>query len=197
MNMNSMETSSKIWIGIGVAVLLIVMWGIGGYNRFVGLDGSISGAWSEVNNQYTRQAELIPNLVSTVASAARVETSFVEKVTASRTRWLEADAAGQDVAGVQMNADVIALVRAISTSENYPTLQANKQYTQLMDELAGTANRITVARGSWIILIKDYNIAIKRFPANLLAGIFGFEAKTYYEAPAGTTTLSLGTGVLP
>lgn len=186
-----------VWIGVGVVALLVIMWGIGGYNRFVGLDQGINGAWSEVNNQYTRQAELIPNLVSTVASAARVETSFVEKVTASRTRWLEADATGKDVAGVQMNADVVALVRAISTSENYPTLQANKQYTQLMDELAGTANRITVARGEWIKLIKTYNTAIKRFPANILAGIFGFEGKDYYEAPAGTTTPSLGTGVLP
>lgn len=192
-----MKTHTKVWIGVGVVVLLVVLWMIGGYNRFVGLDQSINGAWGEVNNQYTRQAELIPNLVSTVASAARVETSFVERVTASRTRWLEADASGKDAAGVTMNADVAALVRAISTAENYPLLQANKQYTQLMDELAGTQNRITVARGSWIALIKDYNIAIKRFPANLLAGMFGFEAKTYYEAPAGTTTPLLGTGVLP
>ncbi len=192
-----MKTGTKVWIGIGVVALLVVFWAVAGYNRFVGLDESISGAWSEVHSQYQRQADLIPNLVSTVASAAKVETSFVERVTASRTRWLEADVASQDAAGVQMTADVAALVKAISTAENYPTLQANKQYTQLMDELAGTQNRITTARGRYIDLVKSYNIAIKRFPANLLAKLFGFEVRTYYEAPAGTTTPSLGDGKLP
>jgi LemA protein len=192
-----MKTSTKIWIGVGIVVLILLLWVWGGYNNFVTLDQNINGKWSEVESQYQRQADLIPNLVSVVSSSVKVETNFVKEVTAARTSWLAASSqSAKDAAGQQMNNGITALVSAVV--ENYPTLQANKQYIALTDELSGTQNRITVARGEYIKAIQSYNVAIKRFPSNILAGMFGFEGKDYYQAKEGATNNpNLGTGMLP
>ena len=123
-----MKTSTKIWIGVGIVVLLLVFWIIGSYNGFVGMRQDVNSKWSEVENQYQRQADLIPNLVSVVSSAVSVETKFVKDVVALRTAW---QAAKNDEAGVNMNNGISALVNAVA--ENYPTLQANKQYIALTD----------------------------------------------------------------
>lgn len=185
-----------LWILIGV-VAIILLWAIAGYNRLVTLDQSINGRWSEVENQYQRQADLIPNLVSTVASAVKVETKFVTDVTNARTQWQSATSQyNKDQAGVQMNNGLTAFVNAIATAENYPALQANKQYVALTDELSGTQNRITVARGRYIEAIQSYNVAVSRFPSNILAGMFGFGPRDYYKAETLETPV-LGTGVLP
>ena len=196
---NSGKLSRNWWIIIAVAVvaLIIIFYVIGAYNNFVTLNQNINSKWSEVENQYQRQADLIPNLISVVSSSVSVETKFVKDVTAARTSWATASGEyAKDVAGVQMNNGITALMRAVA--ENYPTLQANKQYIALTDELSGTQNRITVARGRYIEAIQSYNTAIMRFPAKVIAGIFGFTGKEYYEAELGAmTTPSLGTGVLP
>jgi len=185
-----------LWILIGV-VAIILLWAIAGYNRLVTLDQSVNGKWSEVENQYQRQADLIPNLVSTVASSVKVETKFVTDVTNARTQWQSATSQyAKDQAGVQMNNGLTAFVNAIATAENYPTLQANKQYVALTDELSGTQNRITVARGRYIEAIQSYNVAVSRFPSNVLASMFGFGPKDYYKAETLETPV-LGTGVLP
>jgi LemA protein len=192
---SGMKTSTKIWIAVGIIVLVLLFWVIGGYNSFVVLKQNVDSKWSEVENQYQRQSDLIPNLVSVVSSSVKVETNFVKDVTAARTAY--ASAASQiakDQAGQQMNNGITALVNAVA--ENYPTLQANKQYTALTDELAGTQNRITTARGRYIEAIQIFNTAIKRFPSNILAGIFGFSQIDYYKAE-NTETPVLGTGVLP
>lgn len=194
-----MKKSTITWIIVGAIVLIILLYLVSGYNKFVSLEQNINGKWSEVENQYQRQADLIPNLVSVVGSAVQVETKFVVDVTEARTKWLNAKTQlEKDTAGVQMNNGISALVNAIATAENYPVLQANKQYVALTDELAGTQNRITTARGRYIESIQSYNTATKRFPANILAGIFGFSEKDYYKAEQGAlTTPELGTGVLP
>lgn len=186
-----------IWIGVGIVVLILVLWVIGGYNRFVTMDQNIQGKWSEVESQYQRQSDLIYNqLIPTVSSSVKVETQFVKDVISARTAYVGATTQLQkDTAGQQMNAGVTALVNAVA--ENYPTLQASTHYTQLIDELAGTQNRITTARGRYIEGIQGYNTAIKRFPGNILAGVFGFSGKEYYQSQSGTDTPSLGTGVLP
>jgi len=183
---------------ITVAVLLIlIFYFVGRYNAFVVLDQDINGKWSEVENQYQRQADLILNLVSVVESAVSVETDFVKDVVDARTKWLDASSQLQkDTAGVQMNNGISALVSAVA--ESYPVLQANKQYIALTDELPGTQNRITTARGRYITSIQSYNIAIKRFPANLLASLYGFGEKDYYQAEnSSLETPELGTGQLP
>ncbi|MEK6893537.1 MAG: LemA family protein [Nanoarchaeota archaeon] len=184
-------------IVVGVILLLMVFYVIGAYNRFVSLSQGIDAKWSEVGNQYQRQADLIPNLIDVVKSSVNVETNFVKDVIAARTSWASASTQlAKDAAGQQMNNGISAFVSAVA--ENYPTLQANKQYMALTDELSGTQNRITVARGRYIEDIKSFNIAIKRFPANILAGMFGFTQKEYYQASEGSmTTPKLGDGVLP
>jgi LemA protein len=135
-------------------------------------------------------------LVSVVSSSVKVETQFVKDVVAARTAYASANSQlAKDTAGVQMTNGISALVSAVA--ENYPTLQANKQYIALTDELAGTQNRITFARGSYIQSIQLFNTAVKRFPANIVAGMFGFAGKEYYQAKEGSIeTPSLGTGTL-
>jgi LemA protein len=184
-------------IVVGVILLLMIFYVIGAYNNFVSLDQGVAGQWSEVENQYQRQADLIPNLISTVSSAVTAETKFVKDVVAARASWASASTQlAKDTAGQQMNNGISAFVSAVA--ENYPTLQANKQYVALTDELSGTQNRITVARGRYIENIKSFNVAVKKFPGNIVAGMFGFGQKEYYQAAEGSmNTPKLGEGVLP
>jgi len=190
------KISTAWWIVIAVVVIL-VLWVIGSYNGFATSEQNINGKWSEVESQYQRQADLIPNFVSSVSSQVSVETKFVKDVIAARTAWTGATTQAQkDVAGQQMNGGITAFVNAVA--ESYPQLLASEGYTALRDELAGTQNRITVARGEYIKSIQDYNTRVVRFPGNVIAGIFGFTQKDYYKAQEGAmTTPSLGTGQLP
>ena len=189
------EFYKKTWFWVVVVAVVLVLWTVGAYNNFVILDQNINGKWSEVENQYQRQMDLIYNFASTISSQTAVETKFKKDVTALRTSWDETSAEDQlarDIAGQQVSTFVNAV------AENYPTLQASEGYTALRDELAGTQNRITVARGDYILAIQIYNTAIKRFPGNVLAGIFGFSAKDYYKANEGSlNTPVLGNGTLP
>jgi len=193
------QTGKIIMFSLLAVILILGVYVISGYNRFVALDQDINGKWSEVENQYQRQADLIPNLVSIVSSAVKTETSFVKDVTEARSRWQSAQGQmAKDTAGIQMSNGISALVNAVAVSEDYPVLQANKQYVALTDEVSGTQNRITVARGRYIDSIKSFNIAVKSFPSNVLASVFGFSAKEYYQAAESSmTTPKLGTGVLP
>jgi len=192
-----MKKGTKIWIGIGILALILILYVIGGYNRFITLDQNVNGKWSEVESQYQRQADLIPNLVSVVASSVSAETKFVKDVTEARTKWLNAKSEFEkDASGVQMNNGITALVTAVA--ENYPQFKANAQYVALTDELSGTQNRITTARGRYIEAIQMYNTATKRFPSNVIAGMFGFEGKEYYKAEQGSlNNPNLGNGTLP
>ena len=193
------------WIGLGVLgiavvfVLFVIILFIGAYNGMVTLDQKVNSSWSEVENQYQRQADLIPNLASITASAVKTETNFVIAVTEARTKWLNAKTLNEkDQAGVEMNQSLANFVSAIATNEAYPVLQANKQYVAIMDEVAGTQNRIATARGRFIEAIQAYNTSIKQIPNNFLAGMFGFTAKEYYSAQSGAMeTPVLGEGTLP
>jgi LemA protein len=192
-----MNKTNKILIGIGVVALLLVFYVISGYNNFVSLNQDVNSKWSEVENQYQRQSDLIPNLVSIVSSSVKVETNFVEEVTSARTKWMESNSIlEKDTAGVGMNNGIASFINAIATSENYPVLQANKQYVALTDEFSGTQNRISVARGRYIESVQGYNTATKRFPANIIAGMFNFNEVEYYKAES-TQTPILGSGELP
>jgi LemA protein len=184
-------------IGIGIFVLLFLMFFVGKYNSFISLEQGVDSKWSDVENQYQRQADLIPNLVSVVSSSVSAETSFVKDVTDARTAWANAGTQlAKDRAGTQMNNGISAFVNAVA--ENYPVLQANKQYIALTDELSGTQNRIANSRREYINAIQSYNTAIKRFPGNMIAGMFGFSEREYYTAEQGALdTPTLGTGQLP
>jgi LemA protein len=196
--MNNMEkttffSKNKTFLIVLGIILILLIYFVSAYNRFVTLDQDINSKWSEVENQYQRQADLIPNLVSTVSSSVKVETNFVKDVTNLRTNW---QSSKSDQTGVEMTNGVTAFVNAVA--ENYPQLQANKQYISLTDELSGTQNRISVARGRYIESIQKYNTAIKRFPGNILANLYGFSGKDYYKAElSALKTPELGTGLLP
>lgn len=196
MNSSGKSISRGWWITIAIAAV-VVLYFVFAYNRFITLDQDINGKWSEVENQYQRQVDLIPNLISVVSSSVSVETQFVKDVTAARTAYASATTQlAKDTAGQQMNNGISAFVSAVA--ENYPVLQANKQYIALTDELSGTQNRIATARGRYITSIQSYNTAIMRFPARLIARMFGFSGKEYYRAEQGAlATPELGTGTLP
>jgi LemA protein len=191
------SNAGKVGIAVAVIVVIAILAVVGMYNSFVVLDQSINGAWSGVENQYQRQADLIPNLVSAVSSAVSVETKFVKDVTAARTGWqAAAGELAKDKAGMDMTNSITAFVNAVA--ENYPTLQANTQYVALTDELSGTQNRVTTARGRYIEAIQSFNTAIKMFPGNVFAGMFGFAQRDYYQADiSAMKTPSLGNGTLP
>ena len=187
----------KLPLAVGVIVLIVLCVIVGAYNTFVSLDQNVNSKWSEAENQYQRQSDLIPNLISAVSSAVKVETKFVTDVTEARSRWQTSkNILDKDTAGVQMNNGIAALINAVATAENYPVLQANKQYVALTDELTGTQNRIAVARGRYIEAMQAYNTATKTFPNNIFAGWFGFTGKEYYQAQTLATPM-IGTGELP
>lgn len=195
--------SKMIWIvGFGLVIVVIIFliaMIVSSYNGMVTLNQNVESSWSEVENQYQRQADLIPNLISIVSSAVSVETKFVQGVIEARTKWLNASSiADKDKLGVEMNQSLTTFVNAIATNEAYPALQSNQQYTALMDEVAGTQNRIAVSRGRYIENVRVYNTSIKTIPNNFFAGMFGFSEKEYYQANENSlNTPSLGEGVLP
>ena len=193
-------TTGKIATAIVALLLLVflVFLPVGAYNSFVTKNQDVNAKWSEVENQYQRQADLIPNLVAVVSSYAGFEAGLLANLTNLRSQWqasLSSDLVQRDQTGVEMTS---ALARLIAVAENYPDLKANTQYTALSDELSGSQNRIVVARGRYIESIQSYNTAIVTVPNNIYAGLFGFSQKQYYQAPPGSlVTPSLGNETLP
>jgi len=159
---------------------LLVIWGISGYNGLVVKSELVQTAWSQIDNQLQRRNDLIPNLVETVKQYAAHESEVFTQVSEARSKLAGATTV-EDMA--QADAEVTsALSRLLAIVENYPELKANENFIQLQDELAGTENRIAVARRDYNEADRSYNTAIRRFPTNIIAGIFGFDRVQYFEA---------------
>ena len=180
------------WIIAGVVVLLLLFWGVGSYNGLVGQDEEVSNKWSNVETQYQRRSDLIPNLVSTVKGYAQHESKTLEAVMAARSQATQvkidpSNCTPQQLAQYQKaQGDVTsALGKLLAITENYPDLKANQNFLELQSQLEGTENRITVARKDFNDAAKEYNVAIRRFPKSIIAGICGFDKKAYFEAEAG------------
>ncbi len=182
-------------VGIGVVILILfaVITGVSGYNSLVKLGEGVDQAWSQVENVYQRRSDLIPNLVETVKGAANFEQETLTRViearaSASQVRltpeMLDDPQALQRFDQAQ-GALGSALSRLLVTVEQYPELKANANYLALQDELAGTENRISVERRRFTETVQKYNVAVKRFPMNVVAGMFGFLPKAYFEAREG------------
>ena len=157
------------------------------YNKFTTQEEAIKAAWAEVQNQLQRRNDLIPNLVETVKGFAAHEEGILKDIAESRSRLLAAKSPEETIQAANQQSS--ALGRLLAVVENYPNLKANEQFTRLMDELAGTENRLSVARMRYNERIQEYNAATRRFPGNVTAKVFGFKQYPYFEAPASAQTL--------
>ena len=183
----------KVTIIIIVAVVAIIaIWAVSGYNSLVGMDENVSNQWANVETQYQRRADLIPNLVNTVKGYAAHEKETLEGVIAARSQATQikvdpTDLTPEKLAEYQKAQGQLAtaLGKLLAITENYPDLKANQNFLELQAQLEGTENRINVARKNFNDAAKAYNTTIRRFPKNILASMFGFDKRAYFEAAKG------------
>ncbi|EJX05067.1 LemA [gut metagenome] len=174
---------------------LAVVFGIGAYSNYNGMvskDEIVTTAWSDVQSQYQRRSDLIPNLVNTVKGYAKHESETLEGVIAARAKATQITMSADQLTPENMKQIQqaqgelsAALGKLLAVRENYPDLKANQQFSELQAQLEGTENRINESRRIFNQAVQDYNVTIRRFPANIFAGLFGFEKKTKFEAEAG------------
>ena len=184
----------KKWIWIGVVAVVAIFFYVT-YNGFVNKEEGVNAAWSNVETQYQRRSDLIPNLVNTVKGYAAHESQTLGEVTEARAKATSINLSAGELAPErlaqfqQAQADVrSALGRLIAVAESYPDLKANQNFIELQSQLEGTENRIAVARKDFNDAARKYNVAVRRFPSNLVAALFGFDQKPYFEAAEGTET---------
>jgi len=175
--------------GASLAGVLLVVATLGGcsYNKFSTQDEAIKSAWAEIQNQLQRRNDLIPNLVETVKGFAAHEEGIFKDIADARSRLLSAKTPEETIQAA--NQQTSALGRLLAVAESYPNLKANEQFNRLMDELAGTENRLAVARRRYNEQIQEYNAATRRFPGNVTAKMFGFKQYPYFEVPPSATAL--------
>lgn len=181
----------KIFIIVSLLMSMLALQSCN-YNSLVEKQQGVDQSWAEVENQYQRRADLIPNLVNTVKGYASHESATLEKVTEARAK-----ATSINITAENLNEETLAkyqqvqgelgqaLKSLLAVSEAYPELKANENFMALQAQLEGTENRITVARGRYTQAVMDYNTSIKKFPTTIYAGWFGFEPKPQFKAEAG------------
>ena len=179
---------------VGVA-LCAILFSSCGYNSMVEKEEAVNTAWSNVENQYQRRADLIPNLVNTVKGYATHESETLEAVVEARAKATQITVNAEDLTPEKLQqyqktqGEIgSALGRLMRITENYPELQANQNFQELQAQLEGTENRISVERRNFNQATQDYNTYIRKFPQNLIANMFGFEKKPYFEAESGNET---------
>ena len=180
------------WIIPAIIVVIIIFWGIGGYNGMVSLDEGVQNKWADVETQYQRRADLIPNLVNTVKGYAAHESQTLENVVKARSEASSVKVDPQNITPEKLaeyqkaqSGVSSALGRLMVIVEKYPDLKAHQNFLELQSQLEGTENRINTARRDFNEAAKGFNTEIRRFPKNILAGMFGFEKKAYFEAEKG------------
>ncbi|MBU2639521.1 MAG: LemA family protein [Nanoarchaeota archaeon] len=170
-------------MSIGIVAVLLILWVMGSYNGLVKADETVNEKWANVGTAYQRRADLVPNLVETVKRyAAHEETIFIE-VTKARASMMNAKTPTELQAADNQLSSTLKTLFAVA--ENYPNLKANENFLSLQDELAGTENRIKTERDIYNGAVKELNLKIRRFPTNIIAGIFGFEKRDMFEAQQG------------
>lgn len=190
-----MSKKSIIFIILGVVVLFFVLGTLNAYNSLVSKDEAVATAWGNIQSQYQRRADLIPNLVNTVKGYASHEKETLEGVTTARAKATQMTVSAENLTQekLQQLNDVQgqlsqAIGRLLMVSEQYPDLKANENFTELQAQLEGTENRINESRLLYNSEVKEYNISVRRFPVNIIAGMFGFEKKPQFEAEQGANT---------
>jgi LemA protein len=174
-----------VWIVLGLVVLLVVGGGAmlaSKWNQLVSMDTDIKAKWAQVDNQLQRRADLIPNLVESVKGFAAQERAVIDSVTSARAKLAGAGSVPDRIAASNDLSN--ALARLLVVVENYPNLKSDATFTRLMDELAGTENRLSVERKRYNDSVQVYNVAVRQFPGGLLAGVLGFREHPFFEVPA-------------
>ncbi|MDD5397765.1 MAG: LemA family protein [Dehalococcoidia bacterium] len=171
-------------IVLGAVIIAVSLVGI--YNSLVTKSQGIDAQWSQVETQYQRRYDLIPNLVNSVKGMMTQEQTVFLAIAEARTKYGAAQTVDEKAAAA--GEVETALGRLLAVIENYPDLKSSQNVTQLMDELAGTENRISVERRRFNDLVREYNTQIKTFPTNMLAGMFGFSEKQYFQSVSGAET---------
>lgn len=192
------------WVIPVVILVLLVLWGISKYNRLVDIDQNVKSQWSQVENQYQRRSDLIPNLVNVVKGYATHERETLEGVITARSKATSTtiNASDMDEATLkrfQQSQDALssALSRLLVVAEKYPDLKANEQFLDLSKQLEGTENRIATARRDFNNAAQEYNTKRNKFPTVIIAGITGFRERPYFTAQAGSEvapTVDFSTG---
>lgn len=187
------KNTNKIIIVLFLIVASSNFYGCG-YNKLVSMEEGVNSSWSQVENQYQRRADLIPNLVSTVQGSADFEKSTLTEVTDARSKVGQMKLSAEDLSdpqkfqAFQQAQDQLssALSRLLVVSENYPTLKSNENFLQLQSQLEGTENRISVERRRYNETVQSYNSEVRSFPTLISAKIFGFKEKEYFKSVAGS-----------
>lgn len=176
-----------------VVIGLVAIWSISGYNSLVSSDEETQTKWADVETQYQRRADLIPNLVNTVKGYAAHESETLQAVVEARAKATSvsidpSNMSAEQIANFQKAQDGVssALSKLLVTVEKYPDLKANENFKELQAQLEGTENRISVARRDYNDASRQYNTSLRSFPKNILASLFGFEKRAYFEAQTGT-----------
>ncbi len=178
-----------IWIAVAAVAVLGVVWVYRTYNRFVRMDEEVKNAWAQVETQYQRRSDLIPNLVNTVKGYAAHERETLEGVIEARAKATSVNLSVDELTPATMaefqraqEGVRSALGRLLVVAERYPDLKANQNFQELQAQLEGTENRIAVARERFNTTVRAYNVSVRRFPAVIIAGMFGFDRKPYFQA---------------
>lgn len=181
-------SNSMRWVVVLGVLAIIALWGVNVYNGLVEGQEDVESAWSQVENQYQRRADLVPNLVATVKGYASHEQETLEGVIAARSKATQITINPDEITPEQLAAYQAAqgelsqaLGRLLAVAESYPDLKANANFRDLQAQLEGTENRIAVARQNFNDTAKNYNTKVRRFPSNIIASMFGFEKKPYFE----------------
>ena len=169
----------------GIIVVLGIIF-FGTYNNLIAKSTAIDGQWAQVETQYQRRFDLIPNLVESTKGFLKQEQTIYDNIAKARTQYAGSKTVDEKVANAQ--ALDSALGRLLVIVENYPNLKSNETVARLMDELSGTENRISVERRRFNELVQDYNLSIKRIPTNLIAAVFSFKQRAYFQAVTGAET---------
>ena len=187
-----MNKKTLTWIVVLGVLAIVIIWGVGRYNAIITAEENVNTAWSQVENQYQRRADLIPNLVETVKGYAAHESATLEDVIAARAKATQVvvnptNATAEQIAAFQAAQGELsqALGRLMAISENYPDLKASQNFAALQSQLEGTENRITVARNNFNEMARQFNTMIRRFPTNLIANAMNAEKRPYFEANDG------------
>ena len=187
-----MSKKTLTWIVVLGVLAIVIIWGVGRYNAIITAEENVNTAWSQVENQYQRRADLIPNLVETVKGYAAHESATLEGVIAARAKAIQVvvdptNATAEQIAAFQAAQGELsqALGRLMAISESYPDLKASQNFAALQSQLEGTENRITVARNNFNEMARQFNTMIRRFPTNLIANAMNVEKRPYFEANDG------------